>query len=115
MGFWIPAPVLGHEDRLSAGMTEGGVYVRGLVGLRGGDGFLPAETFWKLPKRMDKAVSCDRCHSQIMGFWIPAFAGMTEGGVYVRGLVGLRGGDGFLPPQEQEGGITPSSASEGEG
>ena len=75
----------------------------GWMAVGGGDGFLPSETFAKLPKQMGKAVSGDRCHSQIMGFWIPApvsghedrlSAGMTEGGVYVRGLVGLGGGDG---------------------
>ena len=29
------------------------------------------------PKRIQIAVWDDSCHSQIKGFWIPAFAGMT--------------------------------------
>ena len=35
------------------------------------------ETFAKLPKRIQIAVWDDSCPSQIKGFWIPAFAGMT--------------------------------------
>ena len=54
--------------------------VWGMIWSEQRDGSPHAETFVKLPKRIQIAVWDDSYHSQIMRFWIPAFAGMTDGG-----------------------------------
>ena len=51
--------------------------VWGMIWSEQRDGSPHAETFVKLPKRIQIAVWDDSYHSQIMRFWIPAFAGMT--------------------------------------
>ena len=65
--------------RIREDMGEGGRLATTLRGrMLSGAGFIPhPETFAKLPKRIQIAVWDDSCHSQIKGFWIPAFAGMT--------------------------------------
>ena len=82
MGFWIPAPVFTRAGfrrndgytKVSLGEDNGGdedgsPHARGQREGVGAseevweDGFLPAETFAKLPKRIQIAVWDDSCHS----------------------------------------------------